>query len=81
VSNLRYYSFKDIDLRARAPFFTLVGLMLVVTVAVAQPQVLLFLAMIAYVSSGPVGWIVARMRRRRAISARAARRAAGGESR
>src|SRR5262245_20448712 len=78
VSNLRYYSFKDIDLRARAPFFTLVGLMLVVTVAVAQPQILLFLAMIAYVSSGPVGWIVARVRRRRAISARAARRAAGG---
>jgi CDP-diacylglycerol---serine O-phosphatidyltransferase len=78
VSNLRYSSFKDIDLRARAPFFTLAGLMLLVTVAVAQPQILLFLAMIAYVSSGPVGWIAGRVRRHRAVAARATRRAAGG---
>jgi len=78
VSNLRYYSFKDIDLRARAPFFTLVGLMLVVTIAVAQPQILLFLAMIAYVFSGPATWVAVRVRRRRAVSARRARRAAGG---
>jgi CDP-diacylglycerol--serine O-phosphatidyltransferase len=78
VSNLRYYSFKDIDLRARAPFYSLVGFMLVVTVAVAQPQVLLFLAMLAYVFSGPVAWVVARVHRHRARSARRARRLAGG---
>jgi CDP-diacylglycerol--serine O-phosphatidyltransferase len=78
VSNLRYYSFKDIDLRARAPFFMLVGLMLVVTVAVAQPQILLFLAMIAYVLSGPTMWIAARVHRHRMRSARRSHRLAGG---
>ena len=77
LSNLSYYSFKDIDLRARAPFLTLVGLMLAVTIAVAQPQILLFLAMIAYVFSGPTTWVAVRVRRRRAVSARRARRAAG----
>jgi CDP-diacylglycerol---serine O-phosphatidyltransferase len=78
VSNLRYASFKEIDLRARAPFATLVIFMLVVTVAVAQPQVLLFLAMVAYVFSGPVGWVVTRVHRHRARSERRARRLAGG---
>lgn len=41
VSNVRYRSFKDVDLRARAPFYTLAGLLLVVTIAVAHPQVVL----------------------------------------
>jgi CDP-diacylglycerol--serine O-phosphatidyltransferase len=78
VSNVRYYSFKDIDLRARAPFYALVGLMLLVTVAVAQPQILLFLAMVAYVFSGPVRWVVARAHRYRARSTGRDRRLSGG---
>jgi CDP-diacylglycerol---serine O-phosphatidyltransferase len=80
VSNIRYSSFKDIDLRTRAPFFVLVGLMLVVTIAIAQPQLLLFLAMVAYVASGPLGWIGQRLHRRRIRVARDARRVSGGEA-
>lgn len=78
VSNVRYNSFKDIDLRARAPFYALVGLLLLVTIAIAQPQLLLFLAIVAYVVSGPTAWLVARFQRRRIRSARRLHRAAGG---
>lgn len=80
VSNVRYASFKDIDLRTRAPFFALVGVMLVVTIAVAQPQLLLFLAMITYVSSGPLAWVGQRIHRRRMRLARQTRRTSGGEA-
>lgn len=78
VSNIRYNSFKDVDLRARAPFFALVGLILLVTVAVAQPQLLLFTAIVAYVFSGPVGWLITRLNRRRIRAARRTRRIASG---
>jgi CDP-diacylglycerol--serine O-phosphatidyltransferase len=78
VSNIRYASFKDIDLRTRAPFFAMVGVILVVTVAIAQPQLLLFLAMVVYVSSGPLGWVGKRIHRRRVRLARQVRRASGG---
>jgi CDP-diacylglycerol---serine O-phosphatidyltransferase len=80
VSNIRYASFKDLDLRTRAPFFALVGVMLVVTIAVAQPQLLLFLAILTYVSSGPLGWVGQRLHRRRMRLARDTRRAGGGQA-
>ena len=66
VSNIRYYSFKDIDWRAQQPFTTLVGVVILGMLVAAQPQILLFLGMLTYVVSGPVGWIRQRIQRRRA---------------
>ncbi len=65
VSNVRYYSFKDIDLRARLPFYAVVGTMIVATFAVAHPQVIFFAAILIYVASGPFGLVMRLVRRRR----------------
>lgn len=54
VSNIKYYSFKDLDLKERRPFNLLViGILLLVVVAL-EPHIMLFLISLTYVLSGPV---------------------------
>ena len=65
VSNVRYYSFKDIDLRARMPFYAVVGMIVLVMLVVAQPQILFFLGILTYVASGPTQLVMKLARRRR----------------
>jgi CDP-diacylglycerol--serine O-phosphatidyltransferase len=54
VSNVKYISFKKMELFRRHPFHTLVGLVLIFVVIAAAPQIMGFLAMVIYVASGPV---------------------------
>jgi CDP-diacylglycerol--serine O-phosphatidyltransferase len=54
VSNVKYISFKKMDLFRRHPFHTLVGLVLIFVVIAAAPQIMGFLAMVIYVASGPI---------------------------
>jgi CDP-diacylglycerol--serine O-phosphatidyltransferase len=64
VSNLRYYSFKEVDFKNRVPF---VGLLLVVVAYVfasLDPPKVLFTGFMIYAFSGPVLTLV-RIRRRR----------------
>lgn len=65
VSNIRYYSFKDLDLRARMPFYAVVGMIVLVMLVVAQPQILFFLGILTYVASGPTQLVMKLARRRR----------------
>lgn len=65
VSNIRYYSFKDLDLRARMPFYAVVGMIVLVMLVVAQPQILFFLGILTYVASGPTQLVTKLARRRR----------------
>jgi CDP-diacylglycerol--serine O-phosphatidyltransferase len=53
VSNLRYYSFKDVDFRRRRPFNVLVALILLLILFLAEPEILLFAGAALYVLSGP----------------------------
>jgi CDP-diacylglycerol--serine O-phosphatidyltransferase len=54
VSNIRYYSFKEIDFTGKVTFFAVIGGVLVITaVALAPPQVL-FLGFLSYACSGPI---------------------------
>ncbi len=54
VSNLRYYSFKNIDFKGHVPFFALLLVVLAfVFVSIDPPQVLFFLSL-GYTLSGPV---------------------------
>ncbi len=65
VSNIRYYSFKDLDLRGRIPFVSLL-LVIAVFVAIAMhPPQVLFAGFFLYALSGPVLTLVT-LRRRRA---------------
>jgi CDP-diacylglycerol--serine O-phosphatidyltransferase len=58
VSNLRYYSFKEIDFKGKVPFlYILIMIILFVAVAV-NPAVVLFLSFSLYALSGPVFTLV-----------------------
>jgi CDP-diacylglycerol--serine O-phosphatidyltransferase len=54
VSNIKYISFKKMELFRRHPFHTLVGLVLIFVVVATAPNIMGFLLMLAYVASGPV---------------------------
>ena len=63
VSNFRYSSFKEIDLKGKVPFFVAIAVMLGIAFIMAQPQTMLFLLFLAYAISGPVVTLVMRRRR------------------
>nr|WP_292254128.1 CDP-diacylglycerol--serine O-phosphatidyltransferase [Marinospirillum sp.] len=54
VSNVRYYSFKDIDLKNRVPFMVLLALVLVLAIIAIDPATMLLLLFVGYGASGPV---------------------------
>lgn len=54
VSNIKYISFKKVELFRRHPFHTLVGLVLIFVVVATAPNIIGFLLMLAYVGSGPI---------------------------
>jgi CDP-diacylglycerol--serine O-phosphatidyltransferase len=63
VSNFRYSSFKEIDLKGKVPFFVATAVMLGIAFVMAQPQIMLFALFLAYAISGPVITLVMRKRR------------------
>jgi len=54
VSNIKFFSFKKVELFKRHPFQTLVALVLLFVVVATAPIVMGFLLMVLYVASGPV---------------------------
>ncbi|HEY5790940.1 MAG TPA: CDP-diacylglycerol--serine O-phosphatidyltransferase [Gammaproteobacteria bacterium] len=65
VSNLRYRSFKDLDMKNRIPFMVAVTVMLVFTVIFIQPPLVLFSLAALYALSGMVMTALELHRRRR----------------
>jgi CDP-diacylglycerol--serine O-phosphatidyltransferase len=57
VSNIKYYSFKDLKLFARKPFMTFFSLVLLLIIVVAIPVIVAFVAMLGYALSGPIWWL------------------------
>ena len=57
VSNIRYNSFKHIDLKGKVPFVALVGIALVFAIILMEPPLILFLVFAIYALSGPVGMV------------------------
>lgn len=68
VSTFRYLSFKRFDLTQRWSYRNAVVLGAFVLLVVYNPPAVLFSAAVAYVFSGPVGWVVTRILRHRAGS-------------
>lgn len=54
VSNFRYRSFKDIDLRGRVPFVAVLAVVMVFVSIALDPPRILFFGFIAYAVSGPL---------------------------
>jgi len=62
VSNIRYRSFKHLDVKGRVPFISvLVVVLLFVLISLDPPQVL-FMVFLAYAISGPVGALIRKYR-------------------
>jgi CDP-diacylglycerol--serine O-phosphatidyltransferase len=54
VSNIRYYSFKEIDLRGKVPFVAILAIVLTFVAISIDPPNVLFLLFFAYALSGPI---------------------------
>lgn len=54
VSNFRYSSFKEIDLKGKVPFVVAIVMMLGIGFVMAQAQSMLFLLALGYAISGPI---------------------------
>jgi len=57
VSNVPFYSFKDINLRRSVPFWAILLIVLALVLISIKPPVILFLGIVAYSLSGYVYWI------------------------
>ncbi|RCV88250.1 CDP-diacylglycerol--serine O-phosphatidyltransferase [Billgrantia montanilacus] len=62
VSNIRYYSFKEIDLKGPVPFVVLLAIVLGFVVISVEPSVMLLLLFGTYVASGPAQAIMRKMK-------------------
>ena len=53
VSNIKYHSFKEVDLSKKRPFMLLVGIILLLIIIVLEPHIMLFMLSLGYILSGP----------------------------
>jgi CDP-diacylglycerol--serine O-phosphatidyltransferase len=60
VSNVRFRSFKDVDLRGRVSFMTILAMPLVLVLLFQDPPLVLFLTFLVYALSGPLGFVFRR---------------------
>ncbi|MEN8107884.1 MAG: CDP-diacylglycerol--serine O-phosphatidyltransferase [Pseudomonadota bacterium] len=67
VSNISYYSFKEIDFKNRVPFVALLVVVLIYVFASIDPPKVLFAGFLVYALSGPVTTLV-RIRKKRTKS-------------
>jgi CDP-diacylglycerol--serine O-phosphatidyltransferase len=72
VSNLKYYSFKTVNLKRSVPFVAIFLFVLILALLSYQPPLVLFAAFVAYGLSGFVvtAWFMLRERRLRAAASR-----------
>jgi CDP-diacylglycerol--serine O-phosphatidyltransferase len=64
VSNIRFYSFKDINLRKSVPFWAVLVIVLGLLIVSADPPRVLFGLFCSYALSGYVMWLIDAYRRR-----------------
>ena len=54
VSNVRYHSFKEFDLKGRVPFMAVLIVVLVFVLVALKPPLVLFMLAVGYAISGPI---------------------------
>lgn len=57
VSNVKYYSFKDLDFCGRVPFVAILAVVLIFAVIQADPSRILLLLFLGYAISGPIRYV------------------------
>ncbi len=58
VSNIKYYSFKDLDLKGRVPFVAILVVVLAFAVVFSDPPRILLLLFLVYALSGPTQYVL-----------------------
>ena len=78
VSNIRYHSFKELDLRGKVPFVAVLAIVLGFVLISIDPAAVLALSFVGYAASGPVMTLlqIRQRRRERKQAARSGRDAA-----
>lgn len=64
VSNISYYSFKDVDFKNKVPFIAVFMIVLVFVLASIDPPKILFTCFLIYAISGPAVSVLRRIRKR-----------------
>lgn len=64
VSNLRYYSFKEVDFKGHVPFFAVLVVVLIFSVIAWDPPSVLCVVSFVYALSGPALWLKNRYKQR-----------------
>lgn len=67
VSNIRYHSFKELDLKGKVPFIYILVIVILFVAIAADPSSMLFIASLMYALSGPMQtlWALQRVRKLR----------------
>jgi CDP-diacylglycerol---serine O-phosphatidyltransferase len=65
VSGFPYFSLKNSALRKRHPFWMLVSGFILITLVIAEPQIMFFMIFLLYTLSGPLLWCLTTNKRRR----------------
>lgn len=63
VSNIRYYSFKDLSLQGRIPFTAVLGIIAAFVIIALDPPLILLLLVLSYAVSGPILELWRKLRR------------------
>lgn len=70
VSNIRYRSFKDLDMRGKVPFVAVLLLVLIFAFVSIDPPQVLFLLFFGYAMSGPINSVVFIRKRKQLLERR-----------
>ena len=63
VINVPYYSFKEIEMKRRVPFFSIMMVVFIFALVSLDPPLVLLSCALLYVLSGPIIWIVKTLRK------------------
>jgi CDP-diacylglycerol--serine O-phosphatidyltransferase len=62
VVNVPYYSFKEIELKKRVPFFSMLFVVFIFALISIDPPIVLASCAFAYIISGPLLWVMKRIK-------------------
>ncbi len=65
VSNVSFYSFKELDLKNKVPFLAVLIIVLIFALTTIDPPKVLFAVFMAYSLSGPLIWVLRRYKKLR----------------
>ena len=63
VVNVPYYSFKEIEMKRRVPFFSILMVVFLFALISLDPPLVLLTCAFLYILSGPIIWIVKTLRK------------------